>query len=298
MIINRTNMAGLQVAFKKNFEGAFSAGEVLYKKIATVVPSTTATEAYPWLGQIPRIREWIGERVIRSITTDGYQLTNKPFEQTITVPRTAIEDDTYGVFSPLFAAIGDSARVFPDELVFGALAKGFQTNCYDGQFFFDTDHPVRRDDGSTITVSNMQAGSSTPWFLLDLSKPVKPLIFQDRKKFEFVAKDDPNTSDDVFMRNEFLYGVYGRMAAGHAFWQLAFGSKDILDKANFDAAYDSMTSLKGDEGRPLGIKPTVLVIPPSLRNAANEIVTVQRLASGADNPNYKIVDVMIAPWLA
>lgn len=297
MIINRTNMLALNVAYKKAFQNAFGAGEVLYKKISTVVPSTTGTEAYPWLGQMPRIREWIGERVIRSITAEGYQLTNKSFESTITVPRDKIEDDTYGVYSPMFAAIGESARVFPDELMFGALAAGFTTNCYDGQYFFDTDHPVTQADGSVATKSNMTAGGGTPWFLLDLSKPVKPLIFQDRKKFEFVAKDDPNTSDDVFMRNEFLYGVYGRCAAGYAFWQLAHGSKATLDKTNFDAAYDAMAGMKGDEGRPLGIKPTLLVIPTSLRNAANEIVAVQRLANGADNPNYKIVDVMIAPWL-
>lgn len=298
MIINRTNMAALQVAYRSNFQSAFSAGETLYTRIATVVPSSTATEAYPWLGQLPRIREWIGERVVRNITTEGYQLTNKSFEHTISVPRENIEDDTFGVFSPLISAMGESARVFPDELAFGALAAGFSSNCYDGQFFFDTDHPVKEADGSISTRSNMQAGSKTPWFLLDVSKVVKPMIFQNRKKFEFVAKDDPNTSDDVFSRNEFTYGVYGRMAAGYAFWQLAFGSKDTLDKANFDAAYDSMAGMKGDEGRPLGIKPGLLVIPPSLRNAANEIVAVQRLANGADNPNFKIVDVMIAPWLA
>lgn len=298
MIINRTNIANLQVGYRSTFQKAFSAGETLYTRVSTVVPSSTATEAYPWLGQLPRIREWIGERVVRSITTEGYQLTNKPFEQTVTVPRTAIEDDTYGVYSPLIGAMGEAARVFPDELVFGALAKGFAANCYDGQYFFDTDHPVRQEDGSIATVSNMQAGAGAPWFLLDVSKIVKPLIFQDRKKFEFVAKDDPQSSDDVFMRNEFIYGVYGRMAAGYAFWQLAFGSKATLDKANFDAAYDAMASLKGDEGRPLGVKPGLLVIPPQLRNNANEIVAVQRLVNGADNPNFKIVDVMIAPWLA
>lgn len=297
MIINRTNLVNLQTAFRTTFQKVFSAGETLFKRIATVVPSSTATEAYPWLGQLPRIREWIGDRVVRSITTEGYQLTNKSFEQTVEVPRTSIEDDTHGVYSPLMGAMGESARVFPDELVFGALAKGFSTNCYDGQYFFDTDHPVTKEDGSVETQSNMQAGGGTPWFLLDTSKVVKPLIFQDRKKFEFVAKDDPNSSDSVFMRNMFTYGVYGRCAAGYAFWQLAFGSKATLNKENFDLAYDAMTGRKGDEGRPLGIKPTLLVIPSSLRNAANEILAVQRLANGADNPNFKLVEVLIAPWL-
>ena len=297
MIINRTNLNNLNTAYRTAFRGTFTAGETIYKKVATVVPSSTGTEAYPWLGQLPRIREWIGDRVVRSITTEGYQLTNKPFEQTVEVPSTAIEDDTYGVFTPLMGAMGESARVFPDELVFGALAKGFNTNCYDGQFFFDTDHPVKKEDGSTEMQSNLQAGASAPWFLLDASKVVKPLIFQDRKKFEFVAKDDPNTSDDVFTRNVFTYGVYGRCAAGYSFWQLAYASKATLDMDNFDAAYDAMTSRKGDEGRPLNIKPTLLVIPSTLRKKADEIVAVQRLANGADNSNFKIVDVLIAPWL-
>lgn len=298
MIINRTNMAGLQTAYRTAFNGTFTAGETLYKKVATVVPSSTATEAYPWLGQLPRIREWIGERVVRSITTEGYQLTNKPFEQTISVPRSNIEDDTYGVFTPLFAAMGESARVFPDELVFGALAAGFNTNCYDGQYFFDTDHPVRGANGATRTASNFQDGPARPWYLLDVSKVIKPLLFQDRKKFEFVAKDDPHTSDEVFSKNEFTYGVYGRMAAGYTFWQLAYASQATLNKENFDGAYDAMASLKGDEDRPLGIKPGLLVIAPQDRNAANEILRVQRLANGADNPNFQIVDVLIAPWLA
>lgn len=42
---------------------------------------------------------------------------------------------------------------------------------------------------------------------------VKPLIFQLRKNVEFVALDSPNDVN-VFMKNEFLYGVDDRFAAG------------------------------------------------------------------------------------
>lgn len=298
MIIDRTNLLNLQVAFKAAFQGGLGAGpEPTYRKISTTVPSSTAKEAYPWLAQIPRIREWIGERVVRDITAEGYELKNKSFEQTIEVPRESIEDDQYGIFTPLMTAMGEDARKFPDELVYGALAAGFDTNCYDGQYFFDTDHPVKNQDGSFSTQSNYQAGAQTPWFLLCTKRSIKPLLFQDRKKFEFVAKDDPRTSDDVFNRNQFRYGTYGRGAAGYTFWQLAYGSKAALTKENFDTVYDAMNTRKGDEGRPLGIVPDVLVIPGTLRNAANEILTVQRLANGADNPNHKIVDILIAPWL-
>jgi len=56
-------------------------------------------------------------------------------------------------------------------------------------------------------------------------------------------------------------------------------------------------SLKADGGRPLGIKPTVLVVPPSLRAAAIEIVKNERLANGASNPNFGVVDLIVSPWL-
>lgn len=85
-----------------------------------MVPSSTAIETYPWLGQLPRTREWIGDLVIRSITTEGYQLTNKPFAQTVEVPQSAIENDTHGIYSPLMGARDVSARVFPGELVFNS----------------------------------------------------------------------------------------------------------------------------------------------------------------------------------
>jgi len=58
-----------------------------------------------------------------------------------------------------------------------------------------------------------------------------------------------------------------------------------------------MQSLKADGGRPLGIKPTVLVVPPGLRAAAIEIVKNERLANGASNPNFGVVDLIVSPWL-
>lgn len=297
MIINKANLTNLTTGFKAAFQSAFAEVKPTWKSYATYVKSTTAIETYAWLGQFPGMREWIGDRVIKNLETEGYQIRNRDFEQTVAVKRNAIEDDQYGVYTPMMAAMGAAAGTFPDELTFGQLKLGFTANGYDRQFFFDTDHPVRQGDGSVVSVSNLQAGASTPWFLLDLSKPVKPVIFQDRRPITFVAKDDPR-DDNVFDRAEFVYGADGRMATGFAFWQLAFGSRANLTTANFDLAYDSMTVLKGDEGRPLAIKPTHLVIPPQLRKAADEVIRVQRLAGGADNPNYARVEVVEVPWLA
>ena len=43
--------------------------------------------------------------------------------------------------------------------------------CYDGQNFFDTDHPVG-EQGSQETVSNVQTGAGPAWYLLDTTRPV------------------------------------------------------------------------------------------------------------------------------
>jgi len=62
------------------------------------------------------------------------------------------------------------------------------------------------------------------WFLLDCSKPIKPLIWQSRKAPELVSQTDPANSESVFLRKKFLYGVDGRGAAAGLAWWLAYGS--------------------------------------------------------------------------
>jgi len=58
-----------------------------------------------------------------------------------------------------------------------------------------------------------------------------------------------------------------------------------------------MMSLKSDEGRPLGIRPNLLLCGPSNRAAARSLIDTEKLASGADNPNFKEVEVLVTPYL-
>ncbi len=298
MIINKTNLTNLNTGFKTTFRNAFAGVTLNYTRIATVVPSSTSIETYGWLGDFAGMREWIGDRHRKNLDTEGYTLKNRLFEDTVEVPRTAIEDDQYGIYSPAIGMMATAAAEHPEQLVFvEALPGGFSARCYDGQNFFDTDHPVMVD-GEETSVSNMQAGANTPWYLLCTKRPVKPLIYQDRVKPELIIHDDPATSESVFERDKFAYGTRSRGSAGYAFWQMAFASKADLTAANFEAARTAMMSLKGNNGRPLGVVPDLLVIPPSLETKADEILTVQRLANGADNPNYKKVEILTSPWLA
>lgn len=297
MIINRGNLRDLQVGYRTNFQQAFAETTAMYTQVATVVPSATAEERYPWLGSVPGMREWIGERVLRNASEYGYSIRNRSWEQTVTVSRESIEDDTYGVYAPLVGEMGRAAKAHPDELVFALLQAGFSTNCFDGQFFFDTDHPVLDAAGASYSVSNMQAGASAPWFLMDLTRMIKPLIFQERKKAEFVFKDDPERSDEVFMRNEFVYGAYARYNVGFGFWQMAYGSKAALTRQNFRAARTAMMQFRRDYGTPLAIRPTHIVVGPANADAARDLFLTAQDAYGATNSDRNLVQIIEVPWL-
>jgi phage major head subunit gpT-like protein len=295
------------------FNDALKGVEPTWKKVAMETPSSASAENYGWLGQMPRMREWIGDRVVNSLDSFGYQIKNKTFETTFALKREQIDDDQYGLFNPIAAELGRSVGLFPDELVYGLFAAGFTTHCFDGQNFFDTNHPVKDANGNNTFVSNVLGGGNSPaWYLLDTTKSIKPFIFQNRRRFQFVSKQDPNTSDRVWLRNEYSYGVDGRCNAGFGLWQLAYASNQPLNRANLRAARQAMINLKGDFGRPLGIKPNLLVVGPSLEQTARDLIKSKFLpVDGApgepalvggvgliDNTDQDIVEIFMSPWLA
>lgn len=290
MIINPQTLRGIYTAFNTIFNKALTEVKPLYTEIATVTPSTTESETYAWLGDIPGMREWIGDREVQNLTASGYTIRNKDFELTVGVDRNAVEDDKLGLYNVSIQMLAQSAAMHPDELVFKLLAAGFTEKCFDGQPFFSNAHkigdktvsnmshdklsmdayikarttimsltnskgralnlvpnklvvpPALEKEARDILVADflngtkntMQgtaqpvvipqlAGHDSMWFLLCTSRPVKPLIYQQRKKAKFVSLT-AETDENVFMKKKFLYGADSRGNAGYGFWQMAFGS--------------------------------------------------------------------------
>lgn len=292
MIIKQANLSDLFKAYNAAFKNGFAGAKPQWPVLATVVPSGTRENHYAWLGQFPKLREWLGDREVKSMEAYDYVLKNKKFESTVGVPRDDIEDDTYGVYSPLMASMGEAARSHPDELLWPLLPNGISSPCYDGQYFFDTDHPVAGQ-----SVANVDSGGTgSYWYLLDNNRIIKPLILQRRRDYAFRAMTNLQ-DDEIFMTDQFKFGVDARVNGGYGFWQQAYASNQALAKASFDAAMAAMMSFKSPEDRPLGIRPSHLVVGPSNRAAALETIEVQRLANGASNPNYKTVEVVVSPFL-
>lgn len=89
-----------------------------------------------------------------------------------------------------------------------------------------------------------------------------------------------------------------RCNVGFGLWQLAFGSKQPLDRVGYAAARAAMMAFKGDQGRPLGVRPTLLVVPPSLEGAARDIIVADTLDGGGTNPWKGSAELVVTPWLA
>lgn len=270
-----------------------------WKKIAKLVKSNGKSNTYEWLSQFPAFREWVGSRLHKVFKETAYTVVNRKFEATVDVQRTDIEDDNIGQYGTLAESAGQSATDLQNDLAFQALSAGFTSVCYDGQYFFDTDHPVYpNEDGSgvAVSVSNMQAGAGAPWVLLCTKRAASPIYLQERMKAEFDSITSVQNGN-VFDLDVYSFGGRWRGEAAYGFWQCAFGSKAALDAANFNAAYTAMMKFNGDGGRKLGIVPDTLVTGPDNMAAAEALLKAQQNAAGASNTNYNKVQLIVTPWM-
>ncbi len=297
MQVTPQTLIDLSKGFQRLFDGALSMAPSQWNHVAMEVMSMSSEEAYGWMNLIPGMREWIGDRVIHNLSASDYSIKNKDYELTIGVQKNDIEDDRLGIYNPLFTEMGRSTGEHVDKMVYSLLRKGFETKCYDGQYFFDTDHPVINGNGDEDSVSNSQGGSGTAWYLIDDSRALKPIVYQNRKAADFVALDKPEDAN-VFHKKEFIYGTHARRNVGFALWQLSYASKETLNTESFEAAKAAMESQKGDHGRTLGIMPKKLIVPPTLEGKARRLIKAETIDGGNTNVWQDAVDVVVVPWLA
>ncbi|AWI83063.1 hypothetical protein CEW88_04930 [Alloyangia pacifica] len=297
MFITSTAVAALRAGFKTEFQRALGEAPTMRDRVAMTIRSNTGENTYGWLKQMSGMTEWIGPRQIDGMSEAGYTIRNKHFQKSVEVNRNDIEDDNLGVYTPMFTMMGEAAGSYPEQLVWNLLKAGFETECWDGQNFFDTDHPITGEDGEETVFSNSGGGSGTPWFLLCTNRALKPVILQERKPITFTSKDR-DTDDNVFTNNTFVYGADWRGNVGFGVPQMAYGSKQTLDATSYGAAYAAVEGMKGDGGRPLGLKPNLLVVPPSLRSAAQKLLNSEYAAGGESNEWKGTAELLVVPWLA
>lgn len=161
MIINRASLDGLFRNLRAEFQSAYGQAAVTWTAIATLMQSSTAREDYRWFDRFPVMREWVGERTVRSLAAHGYNVANLKHEATIAVERDDIEDDILGIYQTQAQGAGIAAAEWPDKLVYAALEAGEKAKCHDGKPFFSKTHPLRKVKGgfSNIVEAALAADS-------------------------------------------------------------------------------------------------------------------------------------------
>lgn len=225
----------LATSLKKVFDASFEAAESQWDQVAMQVPSTGASNTYAWIDKFPKLRKWIGDKVVKQLSGHAYTIINDDFEATVEIDRNDIEDDNLGIYKPQTEMAGESSKQWADELVFTTLTNGFDEKCYDGKTFYATNHEVGEGKNKKLVSNRLNV----------------PLSIDS-------------------------------LAAA---------------KASYGAARTMLRSVKDEEGRPLNLKPSLLIVPPALEDIANALMTNDRLEDGKPNPYKATAKVLVVGWL-
>lgn len=132
--------------FRRLEQGASGWANVL----SNYFTSDQAGEDYRWLGMSPAMREWIGERQAKGLREAAYTIRNRPFESTLEISVDDLRRDKSGQILVRIGEQVNRANAHWAKLLSSLIIAGESAACYDGQFFFDTDH----SEGDSGTQSN------------------------------------------------------------------------------------------------------------------------------------------------
>lgn len=109
-------------------------------QVSMLFNSDQESETYKWLGQAPAMREWIGGRQAKGFRENGMTIANKKYESTMEVPVDWLRRDKTGQIMIRINEQTERANSHWAKLLNQLILDAEAGVCYDGQYFFDTDH--------------------------------------------------------------------------------------------------------------------------------------------------------------
>ena len=141
------------------FDARVKAATPFYPNVCMVTDSDGADEQYAMLGAVPGVREWVGDREFKDLAAVDWTLVNKQFEGSVLIKRTDYDDDRLNLYGAPIEQLGVRFSNHPYKLLFGLMDDGYKLPCFDGQYFYDTDHSW--GDSGTQSNKVSQAVSDT-----------------------------------------------------------------------------------------------------------------------------------------
>lgn len=132
--------------------------------VSNYFTSDQASEQYAWLGMAPALREWIAGRNAKGLKESDLTIINKHYEATIEILVRDLRRDKSGQALVRIREMALRANAHWASLLSTLIAAGESTLCYDGQYFFDTDHSEgssgTQDNDITVDISGLPITTS------------------------------------------------------------------------------------------------------------------------------------------
>lgn len=162
MSLNTARTVATLRGLTAKFDLAVSNAAPFYPEVCTAVPSVGADEKYGFLGAMPGMREWLGDREFQSLRGADYTLANKEWESSLAIEKNDMDDDRLNMYGPVIDQLGQESAHHPDELLLSLIAAGETSGSFDGQYFFDTDHTWGDSGTQSNDLTSVAATGTAP----------------------------------------------------------------------------------------------------------------------------------------
>lgn len=149
-IVRTTALAALQTGLNLNFASGYNSPTEapLFKMLTSEISSKKKNVLVALADMMPQMREWLGNRIYHQPAEHSQLISNPHYELSLAVDADDVADDELGSYFLSSTALGDRAAQHPDILLATVLQTGTTTLGFDGQNFFDTDHPINVKAGT------------------------------------------------------------------------------------------------------------------------------------------------------
>lgn len=130
--------------------------------LAMKTTSDQATETYAWLGAPPSMHEFVGKRQLDELLETSFSITNVDHEANLRIKSKDMRRDKLGMIEVRVNQFAERVLDYPAKLLTTLVMNGESKLCYDGQYFFDTDHNEGKSGAQSNDITHDVATTTAP----------------------------------------------------------------------------------------------------------------------------------------
>jgi phage major head subunit gpT-like protein len=149
------DLKALEAGLRATYLSGFASEEEPAMELASEQSTTRPEEKHMVVSSTVKMTEWKDQRQSSNFSVFEESAIPLDYQAMVEVMRNDVEDDQIGKYRDVVNDLGRAGRRLWSDLVTEALLAGEALSTYDGQFFFDTDHPVNPAEPGGTTQANL-----------------------------------------------------------------------------------------------------------------------------------------------